>query len=780
MKIEFDLSCNLEFHHSKKDCFYNTTKPRILIFVDNSLDGNEYTILLNEELSTFNNSIQKYNNNTHETALMNFNEFFRNIGLNVKNKDQSIYSDYHHLLENQFSTDSSLLFYVYGNHMNTSGLPCQVLVGFGSLNIYSIFSQLKESSQLEIELKISNREYNIGQIKLFFKKDSIQMGMKESWKDICHKDIIKISKNHQEKEMYFLNSKFKMIWHGISKMRCLRNYSISSESIPIAYFMQDLIKIKEEGFKILLMYAIKRYSTEKCMNYVDCFENFKKFDLKQKKSILSIMLTLIPNSHNYNGDYHILPNGSIEFIETFQSPSKSDTGDCEDFSFLVCLICETFCALEKPSDPIMRELWYIAKMYIPFICLCRTTLASISMMTLNENKRENITTCRTTFKNEIEYEEWVKSKMDECQSSNTNVSAHMTGILISIPQFLEHFDNQNIQKSDEDESMFRNVNKTFGTKFHVSNVLRQKLSDDFSLILRNYNDEFGFNISISDISNSPIMLEGTGDFNGVNEEDPFPDQRKRLLHSIPKLKQTRYKIYKPVGDPKQFYLNMISIYTTYFIKKHQYPLSTMYLGYHEYDDQSKYIYAITYDDIIKNGMFDIIPENFLTKDEMDVIFLTCKFSPNPAIMTIKNALNVNSYSKIDSYLVNDQTIDQMIQSFDMSSKIIIANIKTHISSSSSSSNEEMILNKGLDDIFKEGLIQCKDLVQKINSNLKGILNTKVAKIAFTCKPHLFLNESFKAGIFEGCLSNKVCYLEYDYEIFGENLRNIRLIFNIRI
>jgi len=270
-------------------------------------------------------------NETTSSKLYNFKGRCDNVIFDNITVPKSFYTKYYGS-GNNFPKDSCLLFYVYGTHLNTSDVPCNVCVGCASINIYEIFYLLKKKKKpVKKTIRIKNREIDIGTITVYFDKEGKSINLKTGWhncKVYSDEKVNEIAHEYAKHEFDWIQL-FKKKWSGTEGMMDLFGFMMMGHTIPIAFFLQRNREMTEKEFNILLYFSLRRYSIENDLELKDMTTIFHKLPFIEKCSILTTLLTIVSTSHSYITDYYISREGVQELVETFQSPSKSDSGDCE-------------------------------------------------------------------------------------------------------------------------------------------------------------------------------------------------------------------------------------------------------------------------------------------------------------------------------------------------------------------------------------------------------------------------------------------------------------------
>lgn len=731
MNITFDISYHLKFHHMAT--WFPYMEPRITICVDNLFNNRSVDILLDTDLAITN---KKYSNENRGTYLMEFRGETEKVSLD----DIKIVKSFYTKNTNEIPTNSCLMLFVFATHLNADTIPCQICVARNRLNIYHIWkSSSKKSFQTQVNMgaqdPVTNKYCDIGYLTLNFRPRSISISLTLKWKEVkdyTNEEIYKIAEKHRNEESKWMKKKFKIVWKGSESIVDMFGFFLNTLTIPSAFFLQRNRDLTEGEFMILLYFAIRRYcvlNTEKKIRNV--WYNFNKLlSLEDKCVILNTMLTLPATSHSYTLDHIIQNDGEELTTEIFQDGSKSDTSDCEDSGNENVSYSETFNDLKNVKNPILLELQLINRMYINVIPLWRTTSNhvlvvpdKINSLIYSNNKRQ--------------FNSLIQKRIFESDGDNENVSAHMNGA--SMPK---------------DEYMKRLVN--WDTK-EAKRIIQCELQESRNLE-NEYRKRFNENFSLKDLPES--IREGTGEFNPVNQSDKHIKTRTQLLDEAPCLIHTKREIYHPLGDPYQFYLNIIEMITPYFIKKYGYGISTFVPSYT--DEMS---YGITYSDFVrKDDSYKLMNRKVLSREEMNVIYNTSRMRIRPAFNKVKNNMggDLSEYENI----LNDP--DKVLSIYDFSDIKIIG---------TPNKNDQEII---------DSIVKIADEIVKAFKKHRGqqfyfdIKKSEIATMTFGHKFHLlFIKQYVEEFITYLCSSKmKIVSVEYFMEVFGENMRNVVFVISI--
>jgi hypothetical protein len=708
------------------------------ICLDDMLHGPTWEIEFNDNVC-----LGKFEKTT-QSKLYHFKGVSTNIVFDNITVPRSFYTKYYKN-GSSIPKDSCLLFYAYATHLNAAEVPCNVCVGCGSLNLYDVYVSIKKRGKCSKTITLKNRELVVGKITLHFYEDSIIMDKGLRWHNCpvySSKTVNEVAHEYAKHEYDWIQL-FKKKWKGISGMMDLFGYMMMGHTVPIAYFLQRNREISEKEFKILLYFALRRYAIENGYDLANMVDVFHKLPFVEKCSILTTLLTLVSTSHTYNTDYYITKDGKYELIETFQSPSKSDSGDCEDFSSEIIKLIDTLIDLKNIKDPILKEFVCILKMYTAGVTLCRTTTMNVNMSaTEAENKSKRMT--------QIKFRTISEKRMFDCQGDNENVSAHMNCVLTPTNNFLK--------------SLKPKLNKDFVIDKEYERIIKLE-ETEFIKAFKHYKRTYDKSFTTSKLIR--IILEGTGEFNGVNQTDKYPYLRDKMMDAIPELSLAKFKIFHPTDDPRQFYLNKISMLVPKFIKRHNYPLSTFVFSYNSKKSKKKQIYAVTYNDFIENKPYNLVPRKQLTKKELSLVMATCKKTIRHSIINVNKTKRMSSLNEIAS------NVDDLKKAFSVYDTSLI--------------KCEMDRKRTKIETYLKGFNKYLEVQNSINNKLtkdrigSGISADSIVKLCYTFKPWVFLFNDFNSGLKRGLSNNGlgITKVEYFPEIMGENLENIVVVISVK-
>jgi len=748
MNLKFNISYNLKFHHLNTTFFYMA--PKLTICTDNLFNDKNIEIILDTKTATVH---KQYKNIQRGTSLMGFS----GIKDELKMQNVKVVKSFYTKNINKIPVDSSLMFFAFATHLNEESIPVQVCVGRSSMNIYQVWSKLNKKKKkrggkpvkISLELKnvdhIEDTTHFIGLVEVTFYPESIYLPEEMEWSEMktipSKEEIFKISERHRKEEEVWLK-KFSKVWSGSDKIIDMFGFYMDQLTIPVSFFLQKNRKLREKEFLILFYFALRRYAISKNLDVSDIWENFnKKLPLKEKLIIANSMLTLLSTSHSYGSDHIISKEGSINITETFQDGGKSDTADCEDDGEEIYSIYETFVDYQNIRDPRLKELQILCKMYVPYICLWRTTNSHVLVppTMINHVIKTNQT---------IKFKSAIEKRMYECRGNLEEISAHMN--LIMIPKC----ENAKRLKVDDEGEKYGKV---------IENELKEAL-----MLEKIYKREIDSSFKLSDLPR--IVSEGTGEFNPVNQCDPHIVERTQLISEVESLYHTKRQIFHPTGDPYQFYLNNIEFVTPYYMKKYGYHVSNFFPAYCDrVKGGERRTYGITYNDFVSGKSdYKIIGRKEHTQEELDIIYYTCKRRIRPSINKVKKQFISNKLEDIENF-TND--IDKVFSMYDFS--------KVKIIGEPNSDDKNTMLDALKIAEFIKKKVSLKLTKPSLDDEEEEESN--IASLMFTCKVNLLFIEEFVTGFTEELSSVRdinIVNFDYFHEVFGENLRNIVFVISV--
>lgn len=797
MNIKFNIKCNLKFHHCSLPIL--GFSPFITTSFDDEIYGTSSDLILNVG-SAF---VGSNSNKVSQTKLHEFHDNFKNVQISSEMKKDSIYQKIRNSSGGGgggIPRDSLLIFHVFSSHISSSNnVPCTVCVGEGNINVQDIYQGLSKRKYIERTVAIKNRTESIGSLKLQFSKNNFVM-IENNMNSILQFDtspkydnkmIEGIIMRSASREYSYIGT-FQKLFSGIDKMIDLFDFNMVGFRLPVSFLIQKLRSLDENGFRVLLYFTLRRYALENNVKF-DFGSNksiINHFSIIEKCSILTNLITLISISHKYNTDYLITKDGVRKLIETFQDPSKSDSGDCEDFAKEIITIIEAFVAV-KTTNKTLLELQTICKMYIESAALSRTTVASLNLSNVQTQKKIKTNMSRKFIS---DVERW----RNESQWNNMKVSAHMTVPLILKPVFYNRLNiklresqvvNLNcdkhenmlsecskcikmdgIQMCDNHKNMkckdcvsIRGIFPNNDSKIRFEWIVKDDMKR-FHNTLDYYRKNFDSHATIGDFPDV-LICEGTGEFNGVNQSDPHLDERRNILNNVNVLGLAKYKIFHPIGDPEQFFLNIISLYTPYFIRHYGYPMANFIMSHPNKNGGN--VYSVTYNDFIQGkGNYNILPMFLYNSNEMKTVMQSCKQKVRSSILKTNKSFfqNPNNLIEIQNNVNNIDNIDKM---YDLSSRVYHGDIDEK-------GAKMELLSKAI-----ESARRIKGVVNTFLGN-RGTSHGRIANLLFTFKPEYFRFEQFISGLTKELVTERLNIREIDFflEPFGETMRNIVLVITI--
>ncbi len=485
--------------------------------------------------------------------------------------------------------NAKLTLWVYATHTNTDNFPSQVCVGAGSLNLFDVWETLHGGSAevVTVSVRITNRGTIYGKLVLDVRRgDFITFADGYRWSSQTDAptvdDEMAVAETHARHERAWLRT-FKKVWGNVDNMLDLYGFMIGGRALPISYFAtRERLDIGPAELSLLLDYAVRRYSAEKATTPSDVMGALheRRMSVKELCGVLCEMVTLLVASHAYMTDYVINPmTGRYKLVETFQSASRSGSGDCEDFSRQLDNLWATLCRedLDLGSHPVLQQMQHIARMYIPPVSLDRTTVPKMTITPgmLGDYIRKDV---KKRFRSAH------KKRMHDCQGRRMDVAAHMNVFAIPRPYF------------------FRIVDPSLNPDFAPHVEAWEKVMADDAEDMERLVDEYRatYDPSFDPEQLQVLVLEGTGNFNAINEIDEHPVERQAVLDSFDFVAYGKHKIYHPLHDPNQFYLNPLIFITSYFMRHHRFPLTTLVCSY-EPTGSGSLVYGATYVDLIQKS-----------------------------------------------------------------------------------------------------------------------------------------------------------------------------------
>jgi len=669
----------------------------------------------------------------------------------VKVLDDTFYTErYYH--GKSIPRDAKIRIYVYGAHKNTEQTPCNICIGCALFNLYDLWLIQKNKSKGTIQANLTNRNYKYGTITLTFDSGWHQFNMGPyTW---SKKDVFKnlelqnIATRHANEEYSWLK-KFERYLAGTADMIDVFGFTIFGNTLPTGFFARRHADYCEKYYLIVLFCVLRRNAYELNISLESIYKNFNKLPFQTKCGILADMAALQATSATYITDY-IITNGLNEnspgrriLKETFHANLKGDSGDCEDFAAMINNWFETFQGYKDFKNPVLQELRLISKFYIANVPLWRTTVPQVNLQP--QQIRQRMNNYRKKKFSSIQAQ-----RIADCDGDNSGISAHMNVACHSKEIFI-----RNMEIPEGFDSRFKRVLEIEKEKFE-KNVAQ-------------YQEQYDANFKRSDIQN--FIIEGTGVFDPVNRDDPHLDYRTLLRNRINLFRFCKFRIYHPVGDPKQFFLNMLLLVSTYFLKKYGVPVTSFVLSYTD-QKPGKHVYGITHRDFVEDNPYVICPYRPLNRKEEAVMCVTSRWNNRQQYTRFKPDVNLERYEDVEKILPNIREVEkkqyQLDSPFDVDS----------MSEVYDGTNDQDKVKE-----FARALSKAKIVCDQINKNLIAKRPQDPAKskeFLFICKTvhmnQLGVMTQFKRDIIQCGLP--VCHVDYFYEMIGESTKNI--IFKVSI
>ncbi len=748
-----DVSWELSFHHHHVEGI-PMVEPRIVVTLDTLFDATSADICLDITHAAKIGNFEP----TTKTALFNFHgnaEDDVHIGGNYV--EDSIFSM---VYENgKIPTNCKVMFWVYATHMNTDGFPSQICVGVGMLNLYDVWTQLTvRRRRIITRVEIKNRIETYGYVTVSIDKNAIRLGDNISWNtrvvEPTVADEVSVAREHAYAERRWIRG-FEKSWRNSDNMVDLYGFLIGGHSLPISYFlMRKRNDLGEKEWSMLLYFVLRRYEIEKSpatMKSVLAGFGDGTLPFDQKCSILADMVTFLVTSQSYMTDYVIMRSGDYRLLETFQTAARGGSGDCEDFARYLLNLWETLCHRDLLiQDSVLSELQSIARMCIPVVALDRTTVSKMGGAL--GSLREIIVRFR---KKAQRFRTKMQKRSFDCQGRRGDVSAHMNMFVIPRNFF---FAQLRVDLNRDISAKNRRL---------LMNAI-QKDRETFDEMVASYKREK----NVRDIPLKTFVLEGTGNFNAVGEMDPHPGEKNRLTSTYRCIGVGKKKIYHPLYDPEQFYLNTLVFITPYFIRHYKLPYTTFVCSYEEGDNL---VYGTTYVDIMEmNTDVLFIPMKMLTEREVRVAFSSARRNYRAPFDALCETCHISGL--IDVEKKSQSGVGEMFRNFAVEEK------RSVYGTPSSSIRDEIAF-------YGVALSNCIKIARSMSSIPRKIQSHGVAAAAGEHIPillsfsHQYFGSSkfsqdlfaeFKDAQARGFVKDITVYPE----IFGETIRNIVVIITV--
>lgn len=413
----------------------------------------------------------------------------------------------------------------------------------------------------------------------------------------------------------------------------------------------------------------------------------------------------------------------------------------------------------------LRELSLMCKLYISGNWLFRTTVASLNMSSkqVSRKRKENLELVS-------KISSLIEKRMYLCEGDRMDVAAHMTVILLPVNVFIEKL---NIDARKKMNSCAKHQTRDkYCSDCKKMNFMTSRQEQTFYKILRTMMIEYKSNLekfqrqyhSHERLKNylDIIVCEGTGEFDATNSEDPYLTERRSIVESTKSFELGKYKIYHPTYDPEQFFLNAISFVTSYFLREHNFPISTFLCTY------DPNVYAITFVDLAEHGEYNILPVHVFNKDEMKIIENVGKRQiAMPSLKTI-DSLKFKNLKEVEQRIS-----DNMIK---LSDFFVFSKTKYY----GKEQDREVNSNKLL--MLKDVLGFCVEIKQTVNREKKKQHHGKsgtTGTLLYTCNPQMFFIDGFIQNMINGLVYNKyVKEVDFYQELYGPLLKNIVFVVKI--
>lgn len=702
-------------------------EPRVVVCMDTLYDASSTDLCLDvKSAEKFPSTYER----TTQTISMLFHSITKDVILQCNPIDvNSVISD--HYVKGEVPLDTKVLFWVFATHINTDDFPSQVCIGTGILRLHALWEMAQRTNEkyVKMDVVVMSRALKHGTITVSARRrDLVQFHTGVGWsrsprRILTVDEEVAAAKLHATKEGRWVRS-FSKVWGGVDNMVDLYGFLINGYAFPISFFLTtNRSDMGEKEWKVLLYYAMRRYAIEKGMKMIEVVGGFRSLPVKQKLSILGEMITLPVHSHAYMTDYVIDSNGGYRLLEIFQSASRGNSGDCEDFSRQLCNLWESFCSTQIEEDSTLMELQSLARMYVSVVSLDRTSVSNMSMHRIVRNSESGNTLSQGRRK--------MAARMQSCQGHRRDVSAHMNVFAIPRPTF------------------FMLMRTDLSPKGHgTSDLMSTIASDDkeaFIDAVENHKENFdeNFEPSLLDV----VVLEGTGNFNCINEADSHCRVRD-ILSEGNSLSLGSHKIYHPVGDRKQFYLNTLLFITQYFMKRYRMSFTTFVCAYKVGRDL---IYGTTYADLIrKSNDICLVPMWRLNSEETSAALSAARRNYRHPFSHIKNTARISSIADVESYKPFEN--------------IAVEDYRTVVGGTSL--RDEAIA-------FTRAMANARSIVSVVNET--GRDRGSVGMV-FSFSYVYFLSANFLSTLSDELTTSTVVKSVTVYpEVFGETLRNIVMV-----
>jgi len=723
MDVQFtDLSWDLRFHHHASDL--PSVEPRIAVCADSLYEATSVDVCLDvrraEKLG--------YPEPRTQTELMHFcGSLGRPITLRATPAGESAIGMFSGGA-GSVPRDTRVLFWVYATHINEDQFPSQVCVGMGGLNVHELWKEMHTRGKTTLRVSIGNRARSVGSVEVTVAKPSfLSFHDGHGWgktqtPTLSVDEEARVAREHAAKESAWVAT-FEKVWGNVDNMVDLYGFLIGGFGLPISYFLtRNRAELREKEWKVLLYYALRRYAVEKSRPMGDVVADFRgrKLPFLQRCAILAEMITLPVHSHAYMTDYVISDTGDYKLIEIFQAAGRSGSGDCEDFARQMANLWDTFCATIF-RDPLLAELRAIARMHIAVVSLDRTTVPRLGVGGLGA-------AIRGQFRSAME------KRMAECQGTRRDVTAHMNVFAVPRGTFFA------LTRPDLNAS-------TADVLGSIASTDKEDFADCVESYRETYDDDF------DEAQLRVIVLEGTGNFNAVDEADPHAEERRFLGDErFEALALGKHKIYHPVGDPKQFYLNPLLFITPYFLKRYRVPLTTFVCAYENGD---RLIYGVTYADLMRQSRdVCLVPMEPLTRRELVAAVSAARRNYRHPFGGLRETARISTLADVGQQ--EDPFTDLAVEEW-----------------------RETIGGTTIDSesrAFRAAMARAQGLAAVVNEARRGAHGTTRILVAFSYL--YFASDAIMHDLQRDLMHPRVKAVGVYAEVFGEGVRNIVLIISM--
>ncbi|KAF0972434.1 hypothetical protein FDP41_009337 [Naegleria fowleri] len=476
------------------------------------------------------------------------NVYLRNH-LKTNNADKEVFSS---VPPKKFLSDNCIIFDYYSYHDNVIGVF--VPTKAGSCHVY--LKQLFESEgSVEIDMKTEMHK-SIGKLHAkLLNKDIFKLS-----KSFTHVDNSEdISNSYDEIEASF-SSKMSNVYTLSESMDMNLLYTIDSTRHPIEYFIYNEHISTPKYFEHTLFMSIYEYSINTNQKIGDYVEFFLKCDDHLKAFFLADSVNLLTHFMTYRTDYDYYDLKQPLETELNENCIDTFSGDCEDFSLCnmsVFTALQSLRGVNENEFPHVVEMQNVSKQYIMVCALARATTGSAL-------QSHNFTRLSSMYAQEKEPTNHrnALTVLIEGVYDLENPVFHMTSMLIHVRYFHDL------------------VQKTLGEPQQGKNSFTETAVDLLNKILSD--NQHNYHVP------NVILMEGTGRFNYINNEEdhysrqPLTQPGSREFKGSKYTKSDFFLHLKELRYPcksNPFILNILDIFTNYFMKHFEYPLFKFSISY---------------------------------------------------------------------------------------------------------------------------------------------------------------------------------------------------------